>query len=99
MADLVGRWKRIPVVFNDDVFETQSQGIRVEVTSVDNLEPRIGGRYSSRLEKEGAVREVRIFPDYVDATQIPELAAVAERRSVHCSTKLEGSFILLSSIT
>ena len=68
MTDLVGRWKRIPVVFNNDVFETQAQGIRVEVTSVDNLEPRIGGRYSSRLEKEGAVREDQIFPDYVDVT-------------------------------
>ena len=99
MTDLVRRWKHIPVVFNDDVFATQSQGIQVEVISVDNLEPRIGGRYSSRFEKEGAAREDRISPDYVDATQIPELAAVAERRSVHCSTKLEGSFILLSSIT
>ena len=97
MADLVGRWKYIPVVFNDDVFETQYQGIREEIVSMDNLEPRIGGNCSSRLEREGALREDRIFPDYVDATEIPELAAVAERRSMHCSTKLEGSFVLLSS--
>ena len=65
---------------------------------LDNLEPRIGGRYSSRLEKKGALKEGdQISPDYVDATVISELAAVAEHRSsVHCSTKLEGSFILLS---
>ena len=70
MADLAGRWKHIPVLFNDNVFQTQSRGIRVEVISVDNLEPRIGGRYSSRFEKEGALREDRISPDYVDATEI-----------------------------
>ena len=96
MTALAGRWKRVPVELETEELARVCQHIVHECAEPPWNDRTAGGRYSSNLEIcPAATRKDRVFPDFVDACEIDQLAEVADLCTAHASVKLEGGLILL----